>query len=218
MDEQLITPLVDCSQMEGVTLAFDNAYTAWGDVADVDVRSSRTGGDWTNVARWTVSDTGPRSFDLAAHAAGASDLQVRWHFYNANYGYYWGIDNVVLTGTPQTQCNPKPQLPLEVSRPGQTPLQWGEFEGSLQLFWESKGTCGADTFNVYRATREQLEAGNYGTCRQSGLASHPFDETLTPDPTVCWFYTVSGENAIGEGPLGYASGASSPTAPASFCP
>jgi len=65
---------------------------------DVDVRSSATGGAWvTRQTYFGVDDIGPISFDLTPYAA--ADLQVAFHFYNAIFDWYWGVDDVVVRGS-----------------------------------------------------------------------------------------------------------------------
>lgn len=203
MDEELITPTLDCSTASVVTLRFDNAYTSWGDMADVDVRSSITGDAWQNVASWTSNNTSTQSLDISSRAAGAADVQVRWHFYNASCGYYWGIDNVRVQ-TVSATCTPKPQPPAEICKSGAaTPLR---FTDKTTLTWEDKSVSGATTFNIYRGTLANLQAGNYGGCFSSGLTASTGTESSNPAAGSFWFYLVTGKNAVGEGTMGYKTG------------
>jgi len=103
MDEELITPSLDFVDDPIVTLEFDHwfewASTRRDEVADVDVRSSATGGQWVNVARFTsVSTATPQHeiIDISAEAGDAPDVQVRWHYYEAQNEAYWYVDNVVV--------------------------------------------------------------------------------------------------------------------------
>ena len=55
MDEALVSPLLDLTGAITVTLEFDHWFRRYQEeLADVDVRSSLTGGQWVNVARWTA--------------------------------------------------------------------------------------------------------------------------------------------------------------------
>ena len=98
MDEQLITPNINCSAYDEVLLKFRHqfVYYSGDDVADVDVRVN--GGGWQNAVRYQGDDvSGDVELDLSSIAAGQPNVQIRWHYYNANWDYYWGIDDVVVT-------------------------------------------------------------------------------------------------------------------------
>jgi subtilisin-like proprotein convertase family protein len=103
MDEELISPPLGFVGDPIVTLEFDHWF-AWSsqrrdEAADVDVRSSLTGGQWVTVAGWTgASTSNPQHeiIDISAHAADAPDVEIRWHYYNAQSELYWYVDNVVV--------------------------------------------------------------------------------------------------------------------------
>ena len=97
MDEQLITQSIDCTKYENVILTFNHYFVYWkNEIADVDV--SINAGPWQNVARYELADTaGTVELDLSSFADRQSDLRVRFHYYNAYYEWYWGIDDVILT-------------------------------------------------------------------------------------------------------------------------
>jgi hypothetical protein len=65
---------------------------------DVDITTDG-GTTWTNLAQYT-STTGPElaSLDLSGYAG--ENVKVRWHYYDANYDWYWHVDNVCLTPEP----------------------------------------------------------------------------------------------------------------------
>ena len=103
MDEQLITHSIDCSNLEDVTLKFKHYFRYYNDyyydeVADVDVRLD--GQAWQNVARYQDSDAyGQVELDLSSIADGNPNVHIRWHYYNANWDWYWGIDDVQIIAT-----------------------------------------------------------------------------------------------------------------------
>ena len=108
MDEQLISPLLDLSSYVGATLQFNHDFNYYSggqaERGDVDVRSSATG-DWVTVARYEGSDAdGFVSVDITPYAAGQSDLQIRFHYYNAVYEWWWAIDDVVIVGAKEYEC------------------------------------------------------------------------------------------------------------------
>lgn len=50
------------------------------------------------------SNPNHRIIDITAEAAGASNTQVRFHYYNAIYEWYWMIDNVKFVGGQTPDC------------------------------------------------------------------------------------------------------------------
>jgi hypothetical protein len=100
MDEQLITQNIDCTGLADVMLRFkhDFVYFSGDEVADVDIRVD--GAPWQNAVRYQGSDyAGPVEISLSGFGAdGDPNVQIRWHYYNANYDYYWGVDDVEVLG------------------------------------------------------------------------------------------------------------------------
>ncbi len=107
MDEELLSPLFDCSSYSHVRIQFSHCFRAAGtQTGDVDVRVN--GGQWQNVARYvSVSDEGLESIDISSYADGNSSVQIHWHFYEARRDQYWGIDNVALRGLPPVNDPPE---------------------------------------------------------------------------------------------------------------
>lgn len=99
MDEQLLTPAIDCTSYSGVELQFSHYFQYYGnEIADLDV--SVASGPWQSLRRWQGETIGGVvEVDLSAIADGQPDVQIRWHYYNANWEYYWGIDNVQIRGS-----------------------------------------------------------------------------------------------------------------------
>jgi hypothetical protein len=108
MDEQLITPLMDFVNVPTVTLEFDHWFAASGaEIAAVDVRSSATGGSWVTAAAWSgTSTTNPQHevIDVSAQAGNAPDVEIRWHYSNAQHELYWYVDNVVVHFSAPETC------------------------------------------------------------------------------------------------------------------
>jgi len=113
-DEQLITKEIDCTEWIKLRLNFDRNYRAYledtvhAQTADVDVRVITAGvpGSWVNLLHLDKSifapgtdpaiDSGSEEFDLSAYDG--KKIQLRWRFYNANYDYWFAVDNVKLSG------------------------------------------------------------------------------------------------------------------------
>ena len=101
MDTELRTPAMDFTGYASVGCRFKTDFNAYSgtEVADVDVSLHGAAGPWSNL--WTTSSDlrGPRTvaLDLAA-AAGASNVMLRFHYYNANYEWWWQVDDVCFVG------------------------------------------------------------------------------------------------------------------------
>ena len=105
-DSSLITPSEDLSSASTAQIRFNQDYFNLGDTADVDV--STDGGDtWQNVLRQTTSARGPGlvNIDITGIAAGQSNVMARFHYYNANFAWWWSVDNVLVG---QAGCVPGP--------------------------------------------------------------------------------------------------------------
>jgi hypothetical protein len=110
-DEELITPVIDLSTAIAVVLDFDQFFNWYvgslSERGDVDVRSSNTGGAWVNVLRMEgASSANPehKALNITAQAAGAANVQIRFHYYNAAFDRYWEVDNVKVTATLPPPC------------------------------------------------------------------------------------------------------------------
>jgi len=101
MDEQLITPTMDLSSASSVTLDFDQHLKLWeeggaNEWADVDVRSTLTGGSWQNVLHQNHNTPNPnhKTLNITAWAAGAPDVEIRFHYLSLHIGKWWLVDNI----------------------------------------------------------------------------------------------------------------------------
>ncbi len=110
MDEELVSPAVDCTGQASVRLQYRHDFHWYSggqnEKGDVQVRSSLTGGAWTTVAGYAGADaSGVVTLDVSAQAAGAADVQVRFHYYDAVYEWWWAVDEVYLLGSQGFVCD-----------------------------------------------------------------------------------------------------------------
>lgn len=100
MDTSLVTPSLNLTSSPTACLRFDtDFYRYQSEKADVDV-SVDGGSVWTNVWRKTLlSHRGPRSefLNISSIAGGQSNVKVRFRYYDANYEWWWQVDNVKVT-------------------------------------------------------------------------------------------------------------------------
>jgi subtilisin-like proprotein convertase family protein len=108
MDEALVSPLVDLGAALGASLEFDHYFQRHaGESAEVDVRSSLTGGAWIHAASWSGTSTGNPEHavvDLTPLAAGAADVQIRWRYRDASFAWFWYLDNVRVSYASAGPC------------------------------------------------------------------------------------------------------------------
>jgi subtilisin-like proprotein convertase family protein len=108
MDESLVSPPFGASGEGQVTLGFDHYFNRFEDeIADVDVRSSRTGGSWVNVARFMEDSANPSrvTLDVTDELAGAPDAQLRFRYHGADFDWFWYVDNVDVTVSSSFFCS-----------------------------------------------------------------------------------------------------------------
>lgn len=100
MDTEFRTPSFEVSLGGFTYLTFkSDYYRCSSEIADVDISLSGGEGPWTNLwRRQSASARGPTTalIDLTPLAKGQSNVMVRFHYYNADYDYYWQVDDVAI--------------------------------------------------------------------------------------------------------------------------
>ncbi len=67
------------------------------------MRSAATGNNWVNLRRFAGADaSGHLSADLTPYSA--ANLQVRFRYYDAQYEWYWAVDDVAIRGENEPIC------------------------------------------------------------------------------------------------------------------
>ncbi len=221
-DEQLITPRLDLSSALSAMLVFDQ-YFRWysggrNEIAGVDVRSSRTGGTWGNVLRQqSASSANPdhRTIDITAQAAGAADAQVRFHYYQGSYEWYWQLDNVAVSYTLPGGCAMNACQPAGVAKP----VADGSFgtamrctrldvEGTtITVTWDVTTCSSTDHHIVYGnlASIASYSVGG-GVCGLGTSGSYTWSGVPSGN---LWFIVVGDDGASTEGSWGTLKGGGS---------
>jgi hypothetical protein len=124
IDEEMLSPEVDCADWTKLRLNFNKNYRIFDDPnldrtqdAEVDIRSfDPVSGwsNWTNLLHLDRFDVDPNAdppelsdpevFDLSAYDG--KKIQLKFHFFKAEYDYWFAIDNVRVSG-----IAPPPELP-----------------------------------------------------------------------------------------------------------
>jgi hypothetical protein len=103
-------------------------------VGDVDIRTydeaTSSWGGWVNLLRFNTTnvpdmDSSPEQVNLSAYDE--KKLQVRWHFHQATYDYWFAVDNIVLTG--EMKEIPGGEVRLIALAVGKVELTWSAFGG-----------------------------------------------------------------------------------------
>jgi len=95
-DTSLVTPVIDLSTQDSPVVGFKQDYNNLGDVADVDV-SVDGGQTWENVLNQTTDVRGPNEqFIALPTAANQAQVQLRFHSYEADYDWWWEVDDVFV--------------------------------------------------------------------------------------------------------------------------
>ncbi|WP_460664915.1 S8 family serine peptidase [Kribbella swartbergensis] len=102
-DTSLVSPVVDLSAVAAPVIRF-NQDLNWlgGEKADVDL-SIDGGATWTTVLTQAADTRGVKEIAIP-QAAGKPAVQVRFHYYNASYEWWWIVDNVLIGS--QVSCEP----------------------------------------------------------------------------------------------------------------
>jgi hypothetical protein len=134
MDEYLVSPAINTLGLTRVVLEFDQFFRSLDTSrADVDVWD---GSQWVTmlhmdhyyIGQWGLPNH--RSMDLTAYSN--SELQVRFHYYDANYEWYWAVDNVSILGVP-SEFSPCEWLTVNGSSVWADSIGFGEDDHILEV-------------------------------------------------------------------------------------
>ncbi|MEI7770073.1 MAG: fibronectin type III domain-containing protein, partial [Chloroflexales bacterium] len=105
IDTELRSPVMDFTGVSAVRLIFQTYFSPYQQsTGDVDV-SSDGGATWENVWRTTSLVSGKLLVDVSSKLANKANAQIRFHYYNATWAWYWEIDNVTVE-SPNTPAAP----------------------------------------------------------------------------------------------------------------
>jgi hypothetical protein len=173
MDERLISPEIDCTEHLRVELRFVRNYKTYDDpehlqVAEVDIRVLDHGvwGEWVNLLHWdrnSGDSSGCEKVYIAPYAD-ARKIQIRWHFYQAKWDYWFAVDDIKIIGEQRPTCLPQVR---EVNKVGD----------SVSLRW----SCELGDRPVTVECRDELANGEWlpvpGSCWPAWRSSWSGEET-----------------------------------------
>ncbi|MEU4195774.1 S8 family serine peptidase [Kribbella sp. NPDC026611] len=102
-DTSLVSPVVDLSSVTAPVIRFNQDLNWYqGEKADVDL-SVDGGATWTTALTQIADVRGVKEIPIP-QAAGKSAVQVRFHYWDAAYAWWWEVDNVLIGS--QINCVP----------------------------------------------------------------------------------------------------------------
>ncbi|MCX6303628.1 MAG: S8 family serine peptidase [Bacteroidetes bacterium] len=95
----LITPTMNLSGYTGITLQFDHYFKGYSGSSGTLSYSINNGVSWIQIQQFTTtSATNPVTFSQLIEAlSGQPQVKFKWNYTSTN-GWYWGIDNILVTG------------------------------------------------------------------------------------------------------------------------
>mgnify|MGYP002078344428 CR=1 FL=1 len=109
MDTELRTPSFSLLGSTNATLTFRNDFEIFtgNETADVDVSLNGPAGPWSNLWRRQSNLFGPITIPIdLAPALGSTNVMVRFRYYNANWDWWWQVDDVqIIADLPSLQLD-----------------------------------------------------------------------------------------------------------------
>jgi hypothetical protein len=156
LNEEMLSPEVDCTAWAKLRLNFNKNYRIYDDPdhtqdAEVDIRSFNPATGWSNWTNLLHLDTtsvpvgldppilsDPEVFDLSAYDG--KKIQLKFHFFNAEYDYWFAFDKVRVSGVQEAVEIPLPDIALVA---GNVTISWTTFgagQYSVEYTSNLKGT------------------------------------------------------------------------------
>lgn len=181
MDTELRTPVMDFSDAASVRLTFKTHFVPYEtSKASVGV-SIDEGINWTDVWEQTETELNATvSLDLSEQAAGESQVMVRFRYYDANWSYYWELDEVNIEGISAVTTAPE-----ELTATA---------EGTVITLTWSDNSDNATTFKIERSASADSGFAEIGT---SGKNRTNYKDQTGLSCNTTYYYRVSAGNTAG---------------------
>ena len=151
------------------------------------------------------------SLDLTAEAAGATDVEVRWRYYDADFEWTWFVDNVRVDFTAPGGCNmtpcagpagPPPPIP-DGSGPSQPMRADRDAPDGSRILVQWDDGCAPVSTKILWGPLDQV--GGLGVSGSVCDIANP--ESWDPAPAGdIWFVLVSDDGSGAESSWGLATG------------
>lgn len=119
----LITPTLDLSGYSSVDLQFKHYFKSYSGSSGTLSYSINNGATWNVLLSLTTTSTSnPTTYNQnVAAVAGQSAVKFKWN-YTGSFGYYWAIDDVLITGMASTSLAVTPASQNVTASAGTTPF------------------------------------------------------------------------------------------------
>lgn len=96
----LITPVLDLTEHQEVTLKFDHFFKQWEDVSTGTLFYSIDKGDnWQEIKTWDTTTPNPAKFRKVIEEVGGKDnVRFKWN-YIGEWGFHWSVNNIRIMET-----------------------------------------------------------------------------------------------------------------------
>lgn len=189
---KLISPTFSLVGYSAATLTFQHFYQYWNtaDIARVEI-SIDGGTTWTLINSYTAT-TGTSSafasatFSLAAYL-GNANCKLRFN-YGSTWGYFWAVDNVLITGTPTAGAAPtwSPTTYLYTDAAFTTPYVAGT--PATTVYVHPTTVSSPITVNYIATSTGTTSCNSYDTGVVTINTGLP---PITGPSSVCWGGTIS---------------------------
>lgn len=183
-NSDLITPTLDLSNYENVSLRFRHYYRQYQTSSSATLAYSVDNGTtWINIQTWTSNTSNPTLFNQVIPAvAGKSAVRFKWNF-TGTWGYYWSIDDLLISGT----YVPPAITPDFIAEPTTAPL------GQGIVFTEMLGNSNISTWQWNFGEGAEPQTAN---CKGPHQVTYSTPGFKTVSLTVDGAYTLVKENYV----------------------
>lgn len=182
IDAELRTPTLDFSGVPSVRLTFRSFFSSLDDTNEqINVNVSNDGGQtWTTVYQSTASQSGLVPVDISAQAANQANVMIAFRYRDANYSWYWQIDEVSVQGISAAAA---PSNLNATANGGQIALSWTDTSNDETSFRIERSQTADSGFAEITGTSRDVTSYTDST----GLACN-----------TGYFYRVRARNASGD--------------------
>jgi len=189
----LSSPVFSLANYSSATLNFYHYYRSWTP-SSAKVNISIDGGStWTQLQSYNTVTQGaatsftPVSIDLNAYL-GQTNLKIQFS-YNAGWGYYWAIDNVLVSGDKSPQFVWTPTTGLYTNSAGTVPYVADAITPTVYAFPTATTTYTATTSSAANCSNAKTVAVTYYPQAVAGVVS---SDQSNCDPAAFTAITLAG--------------------------